>query len=324
MIGGLGVQQRHCVIEFDQGTRSVSLIPNEEFDKAKVLVNGKLVTDMIDLKHNDRLLFGNYNYFLVVDPNYEIDPELDFEYASNEVYKDQITALKSNEEDQKDMERKLEEMTKQIEEERQKAEKVLESEKERQREEMEAEMQAKRDEIMAQMDDKAGKDQEEKLAAMQEELERVQKEQDEKLAKRVAELEKEAQGKVDKKKKEKMKEELRLRMQRDVDEKLGQAIPKINEVNEICLSMGKINYLYAPDLRTEVKGGEKVSKVMIKAYPDHNQDFFNLLELDEFTEKYYLIKEVFDEYNYDLDVHIYIYIYIYICIPIELWIPKNT
>ncbi len=62
-----------------------------------------------------------------------------------------------------------------------------------------------------------------------------------------------------------MREEVRIRMQKDLEQKLTQSIPKINEVNEICLQMGRLNYYYSPDLTTEIKeGGEKVSKVIVK------------------------------------------------------------
>jgi hypothetical protein len=69
MIGGLGIVKKHCQIEYDAETKLTSLLPNpDDPDKNKTHLNGKVVLEQTILSHNDRILFGNHNYFLFVVP----------------------------------------------------------------------------------------------------------------------------------------------------------------------------------------------------------------------------------------------------------------
>ena len=105
------------------------------------------------------------------------------------------------------------------------------------------------------------------------------------------------------KKQKRLKEqaEFRLRNQKEIEERLTQVIPKINEVNEICLQLGRLNYLYSPTIVTDIEGNQMKSKICVKIYPDHTQNFFNQVDINEFMEKYYLIQEKFQNYQYDIE-----------------------
>eukprot|EP00826_Nyctotherus_ovalis_P052972 TRINITY_DN6807_c0_g1_i4.p1 TRINITY_DN6807_c0_g1~~TRINITY_DN6807_c0_g1_i4.p1 ORF type:complete len:388 (+),score=71.63 TRINITY_DN6807_c0_g1_i4:115-1278(+) len=106
---------------------------------------------------------------------------------------------------------------------------------------------------------------------------------------------------LNKKKKLKDQAEFRMKNQKEIEEKLAQVIPKINEVNEMCLQLGRLDYLYSPTIVTEIEGNQMKSKVCIKIYPDHSQSFFNQVDTSEFMEKYYLIQERFQNYQYDVE-----------------------
>jgi hypothetical protein len=65
------------------------IYPNEEDpNKFKTFVNGDLLTEPIVINHADRVLFGNHNYFLYVDPEINLEEEVDWEVAMKEVLKD--------------------------------------------------------------------------------------------------------------------------------------------------------------------------------------------------------------------------------------------
>lgn len=70
-VGGLGVVSQHCRIELDEAHNEAMLVPNDSSMKHQTLVNGKLVTEPIRLKHNDRVRFGLHNYFVYLSPGEE-------------------------------------------------------------------------------------------------------------------------------------------------------------------------------------------------------------------------------------------------------------
>jgi len=70
-------------------------------------------------------------------------------------------------------------------------------------------------------------------------------------------------------------------------------IAKINEVNEICQSLGRYTYMYAPTIITEVQSdGKKLPKICCNAFPDRDKDFHNQLSEDQFDDAYFNIKEM--------------------------------
>ena len=303
IIGGLGIVKQHCKITYDPSSREITLLPNTDSEHAKLHVNGNLISSSTPLQHEDRILFGNHNYYIFVDPQKPLNEEMDWEYASHEVHKDQIEAVQGDQDEE--TKKKLKELEEALALEKANAEERLKEQMavmEEQRIKMEEEMKDKEKQMREELGANTGSEEyKAKLKEMEETLENQKQEAETSLKSQEDKLKKEAKVEDDKQKRKLQNEEFRIRQQKYLEEKLGQAIPKINEVTEICLQMGRLNYMYTPYLTTDIKDGEKISKVCVKVYPDQNQDFFNLLDFEEFTEKYYLIKEKFENYMYDLD-----------------------
>jgi len=76
---------------------------------------------------------------------------------------------------------------------------------------------------------------------------------------------------------------------REIDAKLAEIVPKIAEVNNICLELKRDDYHYEPAITTEVlNDGRKVSRVVCKVYPNkNNKDVFNILPFDKFEDTYF-------------------------------------
>jgi len=48
-------------------------------------------------------------------------------------------------------------------------------------------------------------------------------------------------------------------------------VPKIAEVNAICAELGKGDFLYEPEIITEIQqDGKRVSRVIVRVYVDKN------------------------------------------------------
>ena len=66
-----------------------------------------------------------------------------------------------------------------------------------------------------------------------------------------------------------LNDQQRLQQLREIDVKLQEIVPIIAEMNTICREIGKEQIYYEPEIATEVKSdGTKVSKVVVKVYPD--------------------------------------------------------
>jgi len=284
VIGGVGVLRNHCKISFD-GT-NVVLVPNPDPNVAKVFVNGKLITEPTKLKHSDRILFGSHNYFLLNDPSNQENSSIDWDYANKEVIQDQLNAITSNQDEL--LQAKLKEMEEKYEAER----KVADEEAKKLIEERRLELEKEYKEKMEQLQKQGGSEGE--LKKLKEEMKKKGEAVEEDIQKKSAK-------ELNKKKKMRDQTESRMKNQKELEEKLAQAIPKINEVNEMCLQLGKLDYFYSPTIVTDIEGNQMKSRVCIKIYPDHSQSFFNQVDLNEFMDKYYLIQERFQNYQYDIE-----------------------
>ena len=88
-VGGVGVAPKHATMEFNEGSRTAVMHPNsDDPEKFKTFVNGEIVTEPTELKHGDRVLFGSHNYFIFVDPQVNVDENIEWEEAMKEVCKD--------------------------------------------------------------------------------------------------------------------------------------------------------------------------------------------------------------------------------------------
>lgn len=177
---GVGIANKQCCLNFNGDDRATTLVPNEENPtKYSVKVNGERVEDPQQLQHGDRILIGDYQYYLYVDPLVDGEANYDWNEAMKEANREQLQQFQVNDEDynkqMKEMEEKIrkeqEEKQKEIEEARQR----LEQEKIAQQEELER----KKMELQS-----AGHDGEEtmkKLEAQQAEFALKMKEQEQKL-----------------------------------------------------------------------------------------------------------------------------------------------
>eukprot|EP00826_Nyctotherus_ovalis_P037080 TRINITY_DN3356_c0_g5_i2.p1 TRINITY_DN3356_c0_g5~~TRINITY_DN3356_c0_g5_i2.p1 ORF type:complete len:371 (-),score=152.88 TRINITY_DN3356_c0_g5_i2:724-1836(-) len=299
VIGGVGVFKNHCQIDFDGKT--AQLVPNSNPATAKVFVNGKLVEEPVTLAHNDRILFGVHNYFVFNDPSQAEDGEIDWEYANNEVVKDQVKAMTSEQDEI--LQQKVRELEEKYEADKKRAEeeaKAQMQEKLKTIEEKRAVLGKQYEERLQQLIDKGGS--EEEIAQLKEEMEKVKSEQNESIKEFEEGIQKTASRALKEQQEMKEQAEFRLKAQKELEESLAQVIPKINEVNEMCLQLGKLDYLYMPTIITEVHGKKMKPKICVKIFPDHlHQDIFNQVDLNEFIEKYYMIQEKFQNYQYDLE-----------------------
>eukprot|EP00826_Nyctotherus_ovalis_P039341 TRINITY_DN377_c0_g3_i1.p1 TRINITY_DN377_c0_g3~~TRINITY_DN377_c0_g3_i1.p1 ORF type:complete len:555 (+),score=157.98 TRINITY_DN377_c0_g3_i1:1690-3354(+) len=293
-IGGVGATKNHCTIILKGST--VKLIPNKDFNAAKVYVNGKLVTESTIVEHNDCILFGSHNFFMLKDPSKPEDASIDWEYANKEVFKDQVKALTSNQE--KKLQAKLKEMEEKYEIERRQIEESarLKVEQEMKRaEERYFEYKRKVKELQERGGDGI------ELKKLEEEMKKMRVERKEGMKMVEEEINKEAERELQRQSKAREHAQLKLQEQKELEEELAFIIPKVNEVNEICMQLGRLDYLYVPSIITDVKGNQVKSRICVKIYPDHEQELYNQVELSEFTDKYYLIQEKFQNYQYDLE-----------------------
>jgi hypothetical protein len=91
---------------------------------------------------------------------------------------------------------------------------------------------------------------------------------------------------------------------REIMEKLAQMVPKINEMNQACSELKRDDYLYVPHITTQIMpDGQKVTKVVCKAYNDRNnpEDFVEI-PFENFEGIYYRVKDKYMEMmNEDMD-----------------------
>lgn len=98
--------------------------------------------------------------------------------------------------------------------------------------------------------------------------------------------------------KSQMLEQEKIHQFKEIDARLQEAIPKIAEVNNICQELNREPYHYEPEITTEVlPDGRKVSRVVIKVYPDkNNKEISATLPFNIFQDQvYYSIKDLYDK-----------------------------
>ena len=93
-----------------------------------------------------------------------------------------------------------------------------------------------------------------------------------------------------------MQDQQKMMQMREIDSKLAELVPKIAEINNICLELKRSEYTYEPAITTEVMNdGRKVSRVVVKVYPQRgNRDVFNILPFDKFEDVYYQVKDKYE------------------------------
>lgn len=99
------------------------LVPNEDNPvKFSVKVNGERVEEPVTLHHGDRILIGDYQYYLYVDPLVDFEANFDWNAAMKEANKEQLAQFNVEE----DYSEKLKEMEEKLKKEQEEKQKELE------------------------------------------------------------------------------------------------------------------------------------------------------------------------------------------------------
>lgn len=295
---------------FNEGSGSVTVIPNHnDPHKFKTVLNGEIVDSKVQLAHGDNLLFGNHNLYTMVFPHQSVNEEMkDYEGIMKSMMKDELGQFGNIGDDSGSAE-KLAKMRKEMEEEKQQLEEKLKAEK--------LKMKQQKDRLAKQLEDQKKKIMEEakgldknsderkrlkeELEKQKQEAEKLRKDQKKKQEEFEIERKKQLQA-IEDRKKEEHKKEVELMEKKDLEMRLTKLLPQLNEVNEICQNLGRFTYDYKPDIVTVVeKDGRKVSKLVIKAYPDRDNEFYNQLSYEEFEDKVFRIREKWENMQYDLE-----------------------
>mmetsp|Transcript_18371 Transcript_18371/g.18347 ORF Transcript_18371/g.18347 Transcript_18371/m.18347 type:complete len:726 (+) Transcript_18371:426-2603(+) len=247
IIEGLGVGIDHCVVVYEND--EYKIIPSQD-PNLKTMLNGKILTEETLLNHQDRIRFGNHNYFLFIDPDELGGTPFDWEKAVNEANEEQVKVLLGHQDEE--IKAKEEEMRKKLEAEWEEARKKMDEE----RMQLEKLIKSKKNEDSATQ--KALADKEAELKARQRAMEEEIREKEIKM---------------------KQHEEERNALER-LKKMLTNAIQQINEANERAVVLGK-NALFQPELyreadpgRTGVGTGLTSTKVRIRVtYPGLSDDF---------------------------------------------------
>lgn len=309
-ISGIGIVPGHSQIKYDEANRKLMLYPNEKDpSKNKTHLNGTLVTAPHELKHGDRVLFGNNNLYIVIFPGEEVNEELlDYEEAMKEILKEQLDALR-DEKYQSEMEEKLKKLKEDMDKEKDELDAKFKEEQERieaDRKKLEEEMKKRDEELQGKYKEVSGnndkmKEIEERLKQQREEAEHLIQQQ--KLKEQDFMNEKNnALKKLEESNRKKEADKFHLLTLEGLQDQLAKMIIMCNEANDIASSLGRDKYHYEPFIDTEVlPNGTTVPKVYCRAYPDKDKQFFNTLTFDEMEDKSYLIRAKWEDYQYDSD-----------------------
>lgn len=265
VIEGLGVGQDHCVIIFEN--EECTLIPSLD-SNLKTMRNGKNIEKSILLEHQDRIRFGNHNYFLYVDPEELSNEHFDWDFAVKESNKDQIRGILG--ENNEELLKKEQEMRQKMQAEWDEARKQMELEKEQ----LHQHLKEKGD-----------------TAA-------VLAEKEKELLLRHKAIESDI---LHKKKLLKQHEDNRLALQK-LTELLSHAIQQINEANERAVLLGK-NVCFKPELFRDGTGhGLASTNVRIKViYPDVDEDFPLTWPVGKLEERLVDMREICNQINYGIE-----------------------
>lgn len=91
-MSGLGIGDLHSTVIMEEG--NIFIKPNATPQKFKTIVNGQIVSEKVQLKHGDKVLFGNNNLFVILFPGGDIgDQDLDYESCMKKMMSNQIGFL---------------------------------------------------------------------------------------------------------------------------------------------------------------------------------------------------------------------------------------
>lgn len=246
VIEGLGIGFNHCTVIYNE---DVNIIPSED-PNLKTMLNGKMLTEQTILNHNDRIRFGNHNFFLFLDPDELGGNAFDWEKAVNEANADQVKGLLGNKDEE--FKAKEDEMRKKLEAEWEEARRKMDEEKIA----LDKLLKSKKNEDTATQ---------QALAEKEAELKARQRAMEDEIRQKEAKM--------------KQHEEERSALER-LKKLLTHAIQQINEANERAVLLGK-NALFQPELyrvadanKGGVGTGLSSTQVRVRVtYPGLSEDF---------------------------------------------------
>ena len=111
-IQGVGIANKQCCLNYNGDDKITTLVPNgENPTKYSVKINGDRATENQQLQHGDRILIGDYQYYIYVDPLVDSEATYDWNEAMKEANREQLSQFQTNDEDynlkMKEMEEKI-------------------------------------------------------------------------------------------------------------------------------------------------------------------------------------------------------------------------
>ena len=266
IIEGLGIGIDHCCVVFEN--EECKLLPSQDLN-IKTMRNGKIIESPVVLEHQDRIRFGNHNFFLFIDPEELSNEHYDWEYAVKESNEEQIRGILG--ENNEELLKKEQEMRLKIEKEWDEAKKKMEEEKEQ---------------LQRQLKDKG--DTGSSLAEKEKEL----------LLRHQA-IENDI---IYKQKMLQQHEDNRLALQR-LTQILSHSIQQINEANERAVLLGK-NVCFQPELYREgSKLGLGSTNVRVKVlYSGVDEDFPINWPVAKLEERLVDMREICNQLSYGLEI----------------------
>jgi pSer/pThr/pTyr-binding forkhead associated (FHA) protein len=275
-LSGLSIVSEHATISYDQNEKDteVTIMPIGGTN-AKVRVNGKKIIGAVQIHHNDRVIIGNNHVFRFVHPmecrqNIDSsskegkegyskeensinknDEQYDYAYAMREINEAAMEALTAGERaareqaerEAKEMEAKVRSLENEMEKERKRANIEASAQEENFRLahlHLERELKLKEEELKdATFTEGRGEEELLKLRAEQQQRRKDFEKKRDKLIEHQKLAEKELQEQIERAQQQQREKDVERRKRRELDVKLIETIPLINEANAIADELSK-------------------------------------------------------------------------------------
>jgi pSer/pThr/pTyr-binding forkhead associated (FHA) protein len=273
LIEGLGIGIDHCTIEVNDD--QYKIIPSSD-PSLKTTLNGKILEKASFLQHQDRIRFGNHNFFLFVDPEELSNDSHDWEFAVKEAHEEEVKLFLGKQEEE--LKAKEDEMKKKLEAELEENKRKMEEEK-------------KKLEELAKSKSRADEDTQKALVKKEKEIIERQRKMQEEMRQKERELRQHEEG--------------RLAME-ELKKALTHAIHQINEANERAVLLGK-NVFYEPEIYREagtIGTGMKNTKVRVKVvHPEISEDFKIYWEINKLDARLIDMQDICNQLQFGADIN---------------------
>ncbi|CDW79443.1 kinesin motor domain containing protein [Stylonychia lemnae] len=289
VLGGIGIQANHAFFEVGSDGQYY-LKPSSASSVDQISVNGKKLTSMdgIMLTPNDRIVFGTHSVFLFKDPDNEASSSQE-DSEDNPITWESAQSEKAELEDQ-NMKKQQEEQAKRQEEETKQKMMELENrmaEEKKKQEEMRIQMQKEYEEKLKQLQQNNEEEEGKKLEQkMKEEMEKMKKQEELRLKQREAE-----EKKIQRKQQE----------QSDLEKRLGQILPLVNEANLIAKELKREIIFNAkliksiPETREDGTSDLGTTDIVIKT-ENFEEGYYYQWPEDKFNDRIFMMRDLVNEY----------------------------